>query len=110
MRNFRSRREVLDDINLLFNKIMEVDYGGVNYSKGHEFVFGNVSYESNVFNNQSSNLEVFSYTRDKDFNYSRDEIEAFIIGNDILDKVALERLVKGIVYGDLLQKMLCKKK
>ena len=38
------KKEVLRDINLLFNKIMNVEYGGVNYSKGHEFVFGNLSY------------------------------------------------------------------
>ena len=66
---------------------MNVEYGGVNYSKGHEFIFGNLSYENNVFSNQSNSLEIYSYTKDKDFNYSRDEIEAFIIGQDIKNKI-----------------------
>jgi len=109
MRNFRSRKEVLDDINLLFNKIMCDDFGGVNYSKGHEFVFGNLSYDKNIFDEQSNNLEVYSYTKDKDFNYSRDEIEAFIIGRDIKNKIESNYMVydkdndikRKLEYGDI---------
>lgn len=109
MRNFRSRKEVLDDINVLFNKIMSVDYGGVNYSKGHEFVFGNLAYNDNIFANQSNNLEIYNYVKDKDFNYSRDEIEAFIIGKDIINKMENNYMVydkdenvqRKLEYGDI---------
>ena len=109
MRNFRSRKEVLDDINLLFNKIMNVEYGGVNYSKGHEFIFGNDSYDKNIFNNQSNNLEIYNYTKDKDLNCSRDEIEAFIIGRDIKNKIENNYMVydkdndvkRKLEYGDI---------
>ena len=109
MRNFRSRKEVLDDINVLFNKIMDGEYGGVNYSKGHEFVFGNLSYNDNVFANQSNSLEIYNYVKDKDFNYSRDEIEAFIIGKDIINKIENNYMVydkdenvqRKLEYGDI---------
>ncbi len=87
MRNFRSRKEVLDDINVLFNKIMEVDYGGVNYSKGHEFIFGNLSYNEHLFANQSNSLEIYNYNKEKGFSFTSDEIEAFIIGKDIKNKI-----------------------
>lgn len=109
MRNFRSRKEVLDDINLLFNKIMDIEYGGVSYSKGHEFVFGNLSYDNNFFPHQSNNLEIYNYSKEKDFNYSRDEIEAFIIGTDIKNKMANNYMVydkdnniqRKLEYGDI---------
>ena len=51
MRNFRSRKEVLEDINIMFNEIMNNEYGGVEYKKGHEFIHGNLSYNENEFVN-----------------------------------------------------------
>lgn len=109
MRNFRSRKEVLDDINVLFNKIMEVSYGGVNYSKGHEFIFGNLSYDDHLFSNQSNNLEIYNYNKEKGFEFTNDEIEAFIIGNDIKNKIKNNYMIydkdsnseRKLQYGDI---------
>lgn len=109
MRNFRSRKEVLEDINIMFNEIMNKDYGGVNYKKGHEFIYGNLAYSENEFNNQSNNLEIYNYLKDKGNPFSSEEIEAFIIGKDILSKINNNYMVydkdfnvqRNIEYGDI---------
>ena len=87
MRNFRSREEVLNDINLLFNEIMVSKLGGIEYSNGHKFIYGNIEYDKNKFSNQSNNLEIYNYDRKKLSSLSFDEIEAFIIAYDIKNKI-----------------------
>lgn len=44
--NFRSRAEVLDDINSIFSDIMTLKYGGADYRHQHQIIFGNAIYES----------------------------------------------------------------
>ena len=43
-KNFRSRDEVVKNINLIFNSIMDDKIGGANYSNSHQMIFGNQSY------------------------------------------------------------------
>ena len=43
-KNFRSREEVINNINLLFDRIMDDDIGGASYQKSHQMIFGNTSY------------------------------------------------------------------
>ena len=93
MRNFRSRKEVLDDINIMFNEIMNKEYGGIDYSKGHEFIHGNMLYNDNEFSDQSNNLEIYNYTREKNCPFSSEEIDAFVIGKDIQDKIKNKYMV-----------------
>ena len=52
LKNFRSRREVLFDINYIFNQIMSDDLGGAEYSVSHQMIFGNTSYEENGYTKQ----------------------------------------------------------
>ena len=92
LKNFRSRREVLFDINYIFNQIMSNDIGGADYSESHQMVFGNTSYEEaglTTQNYQSSILEYQLEGRE----YSKDEVEAFIIAKDIKDKVNNKHIV-----------------
>lgn len=42
--NFRSRPEVLRDINRLFERLMDVAVGGADYRQGHALTFGNSAY------------------------------------------------------------------
>lgn len=89
-KNFRSRKEVLDNINELFDSIMEDDFGGANYQESHRMVFGNTSYLEEGFTNQDYNINILSYTLEKDSiyqNYTKDEIEAFTIAKDIQKKI-----------------------
>lgn len=87
LKNFRSRSEVLDNINLMFNYVMSELLGGANYIKDHQMIFGNTSYNLDGKTNQNNNLEIYSYEYDKEIGFSKDEIEAFIIANDIINKV-----------------------
>ena len=85
LQNFRSRSEVLDSINMIFDRVMYDDIGGANYKKDHQMVFGNMMYSENKDDEQNYALEILNYQGD-DY-YSKEEIEAFIIGKDIDDKI-----------------------
>lgn len=84
-KNFRSREEVISNINLMFNKIMDDEIGGAAYSSSHQMIFGNTMYSNEGYNNQNNNFEVYSYLNDT--NYKKEELEAFIIADDILNKI-----------------------
>jgi len=85
MKNFRSRREVLQNINDIFDLVMDDKLGGCNYQKSHRMVFGNTNYEQED-TKQNANFEVYNYIGIK--GYTNDEIEAFTIAQDIQEKVA----------------------
>ena len=84
-KNFRSREEVLNNINTIFNKIMDDKLGGANYKKSHNMIFGNNSYIEKGTTKNNHNMEIISYEEAKE--YKKEEIEAFIIANDIEDKI-----------------------
>lgn len=89
-KNFRSRKEVLDNINEIFDSIMDDDFGGANYRESHRMFFGNSSYLKEGFTNQNYNINILNYTLEKDSiyqKYTKDEIEAFTIANDIQKKI-----------------------
>lgn len=89
-KNFRSRKEVLDNINLLFDSVMDDDFGGANYQESHRMVFGNQTYINEGKTDQNYNINVYNYQIEKDSEYkkyTKDEIEAFIIANDIKKKI-----------------------
>lgn len=81
-KNFRSRSEVLSSINLIFKHVMDEGIGGVNYDQTQELFFGNKAY---LDNNQNNYLEIKNYSVDN--KYKKDEIEAFIVADDILKKI-----------------------
>ncbi len=80
--NFRSRKAVLDDINLIFNKTMNDKFGGADYEKDHNLKYGNL-YNDNIDNH----LSLYNYSYDKNNPYLKEEIETNIILNDIKDKI-----------------------
>lgn len=84
-KNFRSRNEVLDGINQIFNQIMDNTIGGADYSKTHQMVFGNQAY--NNVNKEKYNLEILNYEKQEDSIYSNEEIEIFTIAKDIKNKI-----------------------
>ena len=86
IKNFRSRKEVINNINEIFNLIMDNDIGNANYLKEHNMVFGNTFYDIED-NKVSNNLEIYNYELDKEEVYTKEEKELFIISNDILDKI-----------------------
>lgn len=86
LKNFRSRKEVLMGINEIFSYIMDDNIGGANYIATHQMVFGNMNYEENKKDSQNYDLEILNYNYE-DGLYRKEEIEAFIVGQDILDKI-----------------------
>ncbi len=85
LENFRSRREVLENINDIFNRVMSDDIGGADYPLSHNMVFGNLSYEQEG-KKDNNDLEILNYELE-DKKYTNAEYEAFIIAKDIKDKV-----------------------
>jgi len=86
LKNFRSRSEVLDGINKIFSLIMDDSLGGADYVSSHQMVFGNLSYEENKCEKQNYNLEILNYNYEDRF-FTKEELEAFIIGKDILKRI-----------------------
>ena len=87
LKNFRSREEVLNNINMLFDLFMDDKLGGANYKVGHQMVFGNTLYSGVGKTDQDYNLEVLTYDDKNLKDITSDEQEAFIIANDIKNKV-----------------------
>jgi len=87
LKNFRSRKEVLDNINLLFDHFMDEELGGADYKASHRMVFGNNTYLQEGLTNQNYDFEVYIYDKFSLGNITSTEEEAFIIGNDIISKV-----------------------
>ena len=87
LKNFRSRDTVLNNINLLFDYIMDDNLGGADYRKSHRMVFGNTSYIEEGKTEQDYDLDVITYNKEELGKLSQSEEEAFIIGNDINNKI-----------------------
>ncbi len=80
-KNFRSRSEVIANINLMFDYIMGDNIGGADYKSDHQMVFGNTAYSLD----ETFNMKILTY--DHDNIYNKNEIEAFLIAKDIKNKV-----------------------
>ncbi len=105
-KNFRSRRDVTENINLIFNMIMDDEIGGADYISSHQMVFGNTAYDS--VNNEDYSMEILNYEMPDDKYFSKEEIEIFMVAKDILNKVNNHFKVmdqdtlkeRDITYGD----------
>lgn len=80
LKNFRSRKEVLDSINDIFNLVMNLDIGGADYIKSHQMVFGNTNY----LLDPNNKLTILNYEEGP---YTKEEAEIFITARDILEKI-----------------------
>ena len=85
--NFRSRCEVLNNINRIFCGLMDDYIGGAEYIVSHQMDYGNKSYDSNIVDGYDYNMRVLNYNYDKESDYSKEEIETFSILKDIKDKM-----------------------
>jgi len=87
LKNFRSRKEVLEDINTMFRQIMDDEVGGADYVVSHQMIFGNNTYEEEGKKKENSESEMYQYSSLKKDGYSNDEVEAFLVARDIEKKV-----------------------
>lgn len=107
-KNFRSRLEVIDNVNLIFSAIMNDSLGGADYKVSHKMIFGNKTYIEEGLTTQNNNLEIYSYEYDKTSPYSKEEIEIFCIAKDIKEKIENKyqifdkdkKILRDITYND----------
>lgn len=92
LKNFRSREEVLYNINEIFAPLMTQDIGGINYKESHAMVYGNKAYIEKGANDYNNYLDILTYNNE-DKKYTNDEIEAFIIAKDLKKKIEEKYLV-----------------
>ena len=74
--NFRSRLEVVSDINTIFSQIMTQNKGGAEYKKDHIMKHGNTSYNE-VCKHQKHSADLILYNEDEFKRIKDEEIEAF---------------------------------
>lgn len=86
--NYRSRTEVISAVNEIFSKLMSENIGGVDYNDAHFLHYGFTYYDS--INEENYKMQVYTYKTDSEdlkASFTKEEIEAFIIAKDILNKV-----------------------
>lgn len=93
LKNFRSRGEVLDNINLIFNLIMDNSVGDAEYKESHQMNFGNTNYIEGCKTTQNNDMEILTYNPKEIEEFSNDEVEAFTVAYNIKKKVDEKYLV-----------------
>ena len=83
-KNFRSRKEVLDDINYIFKQLMTEKYGEADYAKSHVIEYGNKDYIK-AGDKKDNNIDFIVYPPCK--SAEAPEIEANLVARDIIDKI-----------------------
>lgn len=84
--NFRSRKEIVDTVNIIFEGLMEQKTCGLDYKKDHEMINGNKGYPISE-NSYETEILTYSSEEQKESDYFKDEYEARIIATDIATKV-----------------------
>ncbi len=83
-KNFRSREEVLSDINEIFTPLMSKTIGGIDYVGKQRLIYGNKMYETKD-PAQNHHMDIISYECDMDL--TKAEQEARLIAIDIITKI-----------------------
>lgn len=86
IKNFRSRSEVLNNINRIFDLLMDDDLGGAAYTVSHEMLYGNTAYDEEKCEGFNYDFKVLEYDNPKDSDYTDIEVEIFSIARDIEKK------------------------
>lgn len=92
IKNFRSRSQVLNNINRIFELLMDDDIGGARYRESHEMIYGNTLYDNEIFNNFNYDVSILEYENETD-KYSDNEIEIFTVAKDIKEKINSDFMV-----------------
>ncbi|MDD3123063.1 MAG: UvrD-helicase domain-containing protein, partial [Candidatus Izemoplasmatales bacterium] len=87
--NFRSRKEVLEDINTIFEHIMDRDIGGIDYKQGQALIRGNLLYDRFQLHDYHTNIFQYDFDSvlEKFPEMNADTYEAKVVISDIMDKI-----------------------
>ena len=107
-KNFRSREEVLNNINTIFEIVMDNVIGGADYKASHKMTYGNLKYSNEGKLDNDFNMEILNYDIDQE--YKKEEIEIFTIATDIKKKIESgyliydkdEEVVRKLEYKDIV--------
>lgn len=107
-KNFRSREEVLNNINTIFDLVMDDIIGGADYKNSHRMIYGNSKYSNEGKIEENFNMDILTY--DNNDEYKKEEIEIFTIANDIKKKIDSnyliydkdESIVRKLEYKDIV--------
>ncbi len=87
-KNFRSRTEVIENINSFFSDTMHDDIGGANFKKDHQMEAKFGAFNEYKLDNFNYNMQLLNYIKPESKEYKQNEIEAFIIAKDIQEKMS----------------------
>jgi len=83
--NFRSRKEVLREINLFFQNLMTKESMNLDYLNGHVMQYKEGAYDTNIDPTMDYGIKICNY--DKPENISQHEYEASLIASDISKRI-----------------------
>ena len=83
--NFRSRKEVLQEVNNFFSRLIKNETIGIDYLSDHAMNYKNNKYDDLYDPNINYGLKVFRYDRPEDM--SKAEYEARLIASDIVKRM-----------------------
>lgn len=83
-KNFRSRKEVLSDINYIFKTIMTEECGGASYKKDHLIEYGNTKFDEKDNYLLQNHSDIILYEKN---NQDQAFLEAHLIARDIINKI-----------------------
>ncbi len=91
--NFRSRKEILRDLNRVFEHTMDEEVGGIDYVGRQKLTYGNNLYDTLKDESMDYGLRILEYEEEDVQDYLDDkalkleEMEMFLIADDIKQKV-----------------------
>ncbi len=94
--NFRSRKEVLNNINTIFSKAMTEELGDAAFKEEHQMNYGFHDYDK--YDDSSYNMDIMIYDKeeyvdDRENAYSNPEIEATYIAKSINSLIASKKKI-----------------
>lgn len=92
-KNFRSRKDVLNNINLIFSSLMNDLYGDANYQEEHQMNYGNTDYDKYYSNGFDYDMEFLMYQPDEEKIYKNDEIEIFLVAEKIKELIDSKMMI-----------------
>lgn len=84
--NFRSRHDIVKDVNEIFSSIMSMELGGADFRKSHKLTSGNREYVMHDDKSFFYGINVALYD-DEEYEEENNVIEARLIGLDIIGKI-----------------------
>lgn len=109
--NFRSRKEVLEDINKIFSSIMTNEVGDADYVNYHQMKYGNTKYDENKVEGYDYHAKRLIYTYDKEEKRKAEDlskIEILMIAKKIKELMASMEIfdkelgaMRNICYSDI---------